>query len=118
MTTSSAGFRERVVRLSELMNLRAVDSTGASLDRVKDVRLERRGGDWVVTDLVVGRASVAERLGFVHGVVERPVVLARLMKRVARHGRVVPWDAATLGDDGIVRVSVARDALARPEGYR
>ncbi len=106
------------MRLSELLNSRAVDSTGAPLDRAKDVRLEQRDGEWVVTALVVGRGGFAERLGFIRGVVDGPVLLARLMRHVGRHARVAPWDAVTLGDDGVVHVSVARDALAHPEDDR
>ena len=105
------------MRLSELTKMRSVDSDGRPLDHVKDVRLVERDGGWVVTDLVVGRAAVAERLGFVHGVVDRPVLLARVMRRLARHARVVPWDQVTI-DEGIVHVGVPRDALGRPEGQR
>lgn len=105
------------MRLSELMKMRAVDSTGRSMDHVKDVRLEQRDGGWVVTDLVVGRGAFAERLGFIHGIVERPVLLARLLGYIGRHVRVVPWERARFADDGVVHVDARRDDLKRPEGY-
>ncbi len=100
------------MRLSELQRLRAVDEGGGELAHVKDVRLERQGRYWVVTHVVVGRAAVAERLGFLHGEVERPALLARIMRRVARHARVVTWQDVTLEDDRII-VSSTHD---RPDG--
>lgn len=118
MSTSSNGFRGPAVRLGDLMKMRSVDSTGQRLDHVKDVRLEHRDGGWVVTHIVVGRAAVAERLGFLHGVVERPVLLARLMRRIARHSRIVPWDKVALTKEGIVEVTVPWDELPQPEAYR
>lgn len=103
------------MRLSELMKMRSVDSSGEALGHVKDVRLEERAGGWVVTDVVVGRAAVAERLGFIHGVVERPVVLARLMGRLARRARIVPWDKVRQVGDGVLQVAARRDELPHPE---
>lgn len=104
------------MRLSELMSLRTLDSEGVPLDHVKDVRLEQRDGEWVVTHLVVGRAAVAERLGFIHGVVDRPVLLAHVLRRIARRARVVPWELVSFGGDGTVHVSAERDDLDSPEG--
>ncbi len=103
------------MRLSELQRYRAVDVAGRPLDHIKDVRLEQQGEEWVVTDLIVGRAAFAERLGFIHGVVERPVLLARLMRWVARHARVVPWEDVRLEQDRVV-VASQRGELLRPEG--
>lgn len=104
------------MRLSDLLRLRAFDAAGEPLDHVRDVRFECRDGDWVASDLVVGRGALAERLGFVHGAVERPLLLARLMRRLGRHARVVPWDrVASIGER--VDVDARRDELSRPEGY-
>lgn len=106
------------MRLSELMKLHAVDSEGELLDHVRDVRLEDRDDGWVVTHVVVGRAAVAQRLGFIHGAVERPALLAWAMRRSTRHARVVPWEKVTLGDGDAVHVGARRAELDRPEGYR
>ncbi len=105
------------MRLSDLLSLRAFDRNGNPLDHVKDVRLQWIDGEWVVTDLVVGRGALAERLGFVHGAVERPFLLARLMRRLGRHARVVPWERVT-SVGARVDVDAARDELAPPEGHR
>ncbi|MDQ4125392.1 MAG: hypothetical protein M3134_07325 [Actinomycetota bacterium] len=99
------------------MKLRAFDACGEPLDHVRDVRLEWREGEWIVTDLVVGSGAFAERLGFVHGAVERPLLLARLMRWLGRHARIVPWDCVVSLDER-VDVDALRDDLPRPEGYR
>lgn len=103
------------MRLSDLLKLEAVDLDGRSLDHVRDVRLEQRGDAWTVTHVVVGRAAVAERLGFIHGVVERPVAIAAVMRRIGRHARVVPWSQVSL-EDGRLHVDARKDGLGRPEG--
>lgn len=96
----------------------AVDADGRSLGGLKDVRLEERDEGWVVTHAIFGRAAVAERLGFIHGVVERPALLARILRRLALHTRVVPWDELKVTGEGVVRTASARGELERPEGYR
>ncbi len=101
------------MRLSELSRFRCEDAEGQPLGRVKDVRLERQGDAWVVTGILVGGA-VAERLGFLHGGVERPVLLARLVRHFARHARVIPWDRTILHDDHIT-ADAHGDDLPRPE---
>lgn len=105
------------MRLSDLLELEVFDSAGARLGRVKDVRFERRGDAWEVVELVVGTAGVAERLGFAYGVVERPAVLAAIMRWVARHARVVPWDKVTL-HVGMISVEATREDLRHPPGRR
>lgn len=106
------------MRLSDLTKMRCVDENGDDLGRVKDVAVEEREGAWIATTLIVGRGGFAERLGFMHGVVEKPVVLARLMEWVERHARVVPWDKVRLREDRVVSVLGRRDELERPEAYR
>lgn len=103
------------MRLSELQRYRAFDVDGQPLDHVKDVRLQRDGDMWVVTDVVLGRGAVAQRLGFIHGVVERPLLLARLMKWIGRHARAAPWDAVTLHADRVLVVDLPRNQLRVPE---
>lgn len=105
------------MRLTELMRMPTEHLNGTSFGGVKDLRLERRNDDWVITHIVVGRGALAERLGFIHGVVERPALLARLMRRLGRRARVVPWDDVQV-ENGVVRISGSPDQFGRPEGYR
>jgi sporulation protein YlmC with PRC-barrel domain len=100
------------VRLSDLLDRDVRSDDGHDLGRVNDVRFERVGAEWRVSALIVGTAAFAERLGFAHGVVQRPVLLARAMRWVARHARVVPWEAAKKRDDHLV-VTAQVDELAR-----
>ncbi len=101
------------MRLSDLFKLEAFDSSGASLGHVRDVRLEQHDDSWQVVALIVGPAGVAERLGFAHGVVERPVILAKVMHWIGRHARVVPWDKVTV-QRGVISVDATRQELATP----
>ena len=101
------------MRLSELMSMKTFDVQGKPIDHVKDVRLEKKGEHWEVTALIVGRGAFAERLGFLHGVVERPALLARLMGWFERHARVAPWENIRLSD-GQVLIDTSEQELPRP----
>lgn len=101
------------MRLSDLLKLEAFDASGRSLGRVKDVRLERREDAWEVTALIVGTSGVAERLGFAYGVVERPAALASVMRWLARHARIAPWERVTV-HHGVLTVDGTRDDLEHP----
>jgi sporulation protein YlmC with PRC-barrel domain len=101
------------MRLSDLLDRDVRTHEGDDLGRVQDVRFERVGGEWHLSALIVGTAAFAERLGFAYGIVERPARLARAMRWVARHARVVPWDAVEPRDGRLV-VKARRDDLARP----
>ncbi len=103
------------MRLSELLRYRAFDVNGESLDHVKDVRLRREGQGWVVTHVVVGRTGIAQRLGFMPGVVERPALLARLMKWIGRHAWAARWEDVTLQPERVILVDVPRRDLPPPE---
>lgn len=103
------------MRLSDLMKMESFDADGGSLDHVSDVRLEQRDEGWVVTHVAVGRAAFAERLGFIHGVVERPALLAWVLRRVARRARMARWDQVSVAG-GTLKIAARRDDLPRPEG--
>lgn len=84
--------------LSELLGARVVRRDGASLGEVVDVRF-RRGprqgrheGDLELVALIVSPHSRLSFYGYERGVVERPVVIARIIEWLHRRSRVVPWE--------------------------
>jgi sporulation protein YlmC with PRC-barrel domain len=105
------------VRLSDLLRLDVVDGDGESLGKVRDLSMQYRDGEWVTSAILVRGSGVTQRLGFIHGVVERPAPIARLMRRIGRHAVVVPWEQVDLTATGI-RVDATRRDLKRSEGSR
>ncbi len=105
------------LRASSLLGRHVVDADGRMLGRVHDLRLRRDGpiqpgfGHALRLDaLLVGRTSVANRLGFDLPTLEGPWPLHVLGRRAARHTRAVPWDAVvSIGD--IITCSCRYDDL-------
>ncbi len=98
------------MRLSELQRVPIVDRSGGALDHVRDIRLEMRDGRWVTTEVTLGAGAIAHRLGFLHGIVERPVLLAKLMKWLGRRALAVEWSELEI--EGIrIRVTTSKDHL-------
>ena len=96
---------------ARLLAHEVVDVDGASVGLVRDVRLTRDADTWSATGLVVGRRLLSERLGYAHGVVAGPALLAWWLRRRHSHLRWVPWDLVSAVDEGEVRLSCRRDEL-------
>jgi hypothetical protein len=86
------------VRVGELLRSEVVDVDGRSLGRVHDVRLVQDGpvlGAWGpalrLDGLVVGRGSVAIRLGFHRHSVRGPLLLRLLFRALEGRARYVAW---------------------------
>lgn len=81
------------MRASELLATGVVDADGRELGPVRDVRLARRNGAFVVVGLVVGggRGSrVAHSWGYAEGRAQGPLLLRALTRGAARNARFVP----------------------------
>lgn len=105
------------MRLSDVMKMEVTDRSGDRIGTVKEVMLERRGSAWEMTAFIVGAAGISERLGFTYGEVERPVILAALMRWVGRHARVVRWHDLSLGQKTAV-VNRRKADLPHPRDQR
>jgi hypothetical protein len=88
------------MRLSEVFGCEVVDAGGARLGRVHDVRLVQDGpvlgevgAGYRVHALVVGRGSIASRLGYdrAHREVKGPWLFQAILGR--RSPRTIPWTA-------------------------
>lgn len=110
------------MRLSDLLHCTVHDADGTVIGRVSDLRLVQDGpvvgglqAAIRVDALVVGRAGLAERLGYVRSRVNGPWMLKVLFSHIERRARIVPaheiesWDITS----GVLRVG-RRDAAIRP----
>lgn len=96
------------------------------MGRVRDVRMVEASPvspvsgqpSLEVAALIVGRAGIAERLGYAYGEVRGPWLIRVVMQRLARRGRVVPWDRiARLEEDCVIVAGEATD-LPHPAEHR
>jgi sporulation protein YlmC with PRC-barrel domain len=90
-----------VIRATDLIGCVVRTEGGEKLGRVHDLRAHAAGdGGWILMGLVVGPAGLLARLG-AGG------------EEAVRRGNVIPWEAITSLDDGLV---VVRDVLADAPG--
>jgi hypothetical protein len=112
------------MNLSDLLGGTVVTAEGDLLGEVSDVRLVQDGPLLAgivqalrVDGVLVGRTSLAERLGFVHGGVQRPALLARLLRALSGQPRLVAWDDVDHWDQATRRLHLragAEPSVARP----
>jgi sporulation protein YlmC with PRC-barrel domain len=86
-----------VIRASELIGSVVCSESGERLGRVHDLRAHREDGQWLLVGLVIGPRGLFAR--FTGGEEDAPI----------RAGRVIPWEAITRLEDGLVTV---RDEVA------
>lgn len=110
-----------VLRLADLLGREVLDATGASVGRVRDVRLRQDGPvlqpsgqpAFRVEGLIVGGGGVWQRFGYGHGEVRRPWLLAAIQRRRQRRTRWVDWQQLTgLTSDEITFTGHASDLRA------
>jgi sporulation protein YlmC with PRC-barrel domain len=80
-----------VIRVSDLIGCVVQTESGLRLGSVHDLRASTTGEGWQLDGLLVGRYGMIARLT---GSGPGPIV----------HGNVIPWDAITALDDGLIRV--------------
>ena len=81
------------VRLELLLGRRVVDTRGRPAGRIEAVHAERRDGEWLVQEYVLGLDGLLERLA--GGPLARGL-LGRWARQ--RDAYTVPWDALDLAD--------------------
>jgi sporulation protein YlmC with PRC-barrel domain len=84
-----------VIRASDLIGCVVLTESGQRLGSVHDLRASATGDGWQLDGLLIGRYGMIARLT---GSGPDPIV----------HGNVIPWEAITALDEGLVRV---RDAF-------
>lgn len=108
------------MRLGELVRSTVLDVEGRRVGRVHDVRLvqdgpllEGFGAALRVDGLVVGRGSVAARLGYHRHRVRGPFPLRVLFAALERRARFVTWDQVASWDGATVVLSCPLADLPR-----
>jgi hypothetical protein len=92
------------MRLDRLLGREVYAANHRRLGRLEEFRAEPRGGEWVVTEYVVGAAGLLERLG----------VSVRLVLGWPRPGGyLVRWDQMDLSHPDRPRLTCSVDALQR-----
>lgn len=85
-------------RLSELLGAQVIGRDGASLGRVRDVRLGRgsrlRGAmsELIVTGMLISRRQFGATLGYEREQTTGPWIITVIMRRIHRDARMVNWD--------------------------
>ena len=93
---------KQMVRLDRLIGRRVVAANHRVIGRLEELRLERRGDSWIVTDYVIGADGLMERLGL--GV--------RLLFGGKRsRGVVARWDQMDLSEPDRPRITCHADQL-------
>lgn len=108
------------MRLSDLLQLEAVNEDGRRLGHVHDVRFSGNGDPdgWDAESLIVGRAGFTARLGYAHGEVEGPWLFGYVLRWMARKGLEIPWDRVVSLDDDRVVVAGRWNDFAHPAAGR
>jgi hypothetical protein len=97
------------LRIALLFGRPAVDADGQPIGRVHDARLRRDGpiipgfgAALRVEGLIIGRGSIANRLGLDRNNITGPWPLDVWGKRAAHRAKFVPWDLIELRDDIVI----------------
>jgi hypothetical protein len=108
------------MRMGELLRSVVVDVDGRRVGRVHDLRLVQDGpalagfGPALRLDgLVVGRGSLAIRLGYHRAGVTGPFLLGRVFRALEGRARYVPWDRVSDRAEHQLTLSCRLDDLPR-----
>lgn len=83
----------REVHLELLLGKCVFDSTGKSVGRIEEVRVQQQGDEWVVQEYLIGTAALLERLSaWTIGL----AILRLLGARKIYSGYSVPWNKLDL----------------------
>jgi hypothetical protein len=106
--------------MGELLRSQVIDAEGCRVGRVHDLRLVRDGpvlgafGPALRLDgLVVGRGSLAIRLGYHRAEVTGPFLLGRVFRALEGRARYVPWARVAGHDGGTITLSCRLEDLPR-----
>lgn len=97
-------MRPGEVRLERLLGRKVVDRQGRSVGRLEEVRVERKGEDYVVSEYLIGTTALVERLSL--GGVQRH-------EGRVTGGYLARWDQIDLSDPFTPRLMCPVDDLRR-----
>jgi hypothetical protein len=108
------------MRLSDILRVDVIDSTGASIGRVQDIRCVRDGPvqgafgpAYRLHGLVVGTHGFGARLGYDRSNVKGPAALKTLFRWLHANDRFVEWPLVAKIEEGRVHLKAPKSELPR-----
>ena len=99
----------REINLALLLGRKVLDAEGKTVGRIEEVIAERRSGEYVVREYLLGRAALLNRFSArVKGLTK-----LRLFGKPSHDGYRVPWDKLDLSDEERPRLTCDKDKLKR-----
>ena len=110
------------MNLSDFLGASVRDADGRALGAVRDVRLVQDGpiqgtfgASLRVQGLIVGDMAVSSRLGYDRAGVRGPWLVAKVVSRLQRDARWVPWDEVEAVTSTTIQLRCTAGALSSPE---
>jgi sporulation protein YlmC with PRC-barrel domain len=94
----------REVRVEQLLGRRVLAQNGRPVGRVEEIRVERSGAGYSVTEYHVGSEALLERLA---------VGFQSFFRKPPRKGYAIAWDQVDLSDPESPRLTCPADQLRR-----
>jgi hypothetical protein len=91
------------IAVDRLIGRQVISVNNRRIGRLEEVRVEKQGADFVVTDYVIGRAGLLERLG----------VAFKLLFGASRGGYLARWDQVDVSDPRRPRLRCTLEELRR-----
>lgn len=101
-------MRDREIHLELLLDRWVRDGEGHSVGRIEEVKVERQGEHWVITEFHLGRRALLERLCVRHFGF---ALVGYLGAHKLPAGHVVPWDKMDLSDPHRPRLKCRKEEL-------
>ena len=96
------------IHVELLLGRKVRDVDGQSAGRIEEIRAEKRGGECVIKEYLLGRGALLQRLS-ISGVSSVFITLLGGRNNAATHR--VPWDKLDLSDEHRPRLKCRRDEL-------
>lgn len=97
----------REINLELLLGRKVHDSQGLFVGRIEEIVAERRGGEYVVREYLLGRAALLNRFS----VRVKGLMNFRLFGKPSHDGYRVPWEKLDLSDDEHPRITCDKEEL-------
>jgi sporulation protein YlmC with PRC-barrel domain len=99
----------REINLELLLGRKVRDAEGMPVGHIEEIVAERRGGECVVREYLLGRAALLGRLS----VKAEGLMNLRLFGKPSHGGYRVPWDKMDLSEEERPRLTCVKDELER-----
>jgi sporulation protein YlmC with PRC-barrel domain len=98
----------RRVHVEHLLGRTVHDTNGRRVGRIEEIKAEDTSGGCVVSEFVLGREGLWQRLSF-HGIA--PLFIRALAKKGRARAQTVPWQQMDLSNPRRPKIRCAEDEL-------